>query len=179
MTACTSAHAPQAAPTGLTPPAATVAIPPQVALQCTQGNAETSPIPPDFLITDTVGTHFAHHPLSRIPRAVDVGVPAPSVADWRFNKSPLLLAAAATSVTISVPDDARQFLLWVPSAVWGGEDQSAWITHQVIAAGCDRGGVSFFGGILATDPTRCFPLTIESGNRPPENLSVRADGHPC
>jgi hypothetical protein len=179
MTACTPSPAPHATPADLTPPEPTVGIAPQVTLQCAQGNAETSPIAPDLLITDTVGTHFARHPLSRIPRAVDVGVPAPSSADWRFNKSPLLLTDAATSVTISVPDDGRQLLLWVPSAVWGGAGQLAWISHEVTATGCDRGGVSFFGGILATDPTRCFPLTIESASHPPENLTVRVDGHPC
>ena len=181
LAACTPAPVtPTRAPTPPTP-SPTLTIAPQVELTCGQGNAQDAPIPPDLRLTETVGTNFVRHPVSKLPRAQDVGVAAPS-SIWRFNKSPLSLEGAAT-VTISVPDDGRQYLLWVPSTAWGGEAthvaQREWIAHQVVATGCDRGGVFFFGGILAIYPERCFTLSIESAGTPRLDLDVRADGGHC
>jgi hypothetical protein len=178
LTACTPAPIkPHPQPT----PSPTLTIAPQVELTCGQGNARDSPIPPDLRLTETVGTNFVRHPVSKLPRAQDVGVAAPSSV-WRFNKSPLNLNAA-TTVTIRVPDDGRQYLLWVPSTAWGGEAtravQQQWITHQVVATGCVQGGVFFFGGILAIDPERCFTLSVESADGSRQDLDVRADGGRC
>lgn len=178
LTACT--------PTPIKPPPQptphpTLTIAPRVLLGCAQGNPADWPIPPEFLITATVGTSFVGHPVSKLPRAQDVGIAAPSSV-WRFNKSPLNLNAA-TTVTITVPDDGRQYLLWVPSTAWGGEAthavQQQWITHQVVATGCDQGGVFFFGGILAIDPERCFTLSVDSADGLRKALEVRGDGGYC
>jgi hypothetical protein len=136
-----------------------------------------------LLITDTVGTAFVGSPVTTLPRAGDVGIAAPTSADWRFRKSPLFLAGTAATVTISVPDDGRQYLLWVPTNDWvGGATGAAhrpWISHRVVAAGCDQRGVGFFGGILAIDPERCFTLSVESADAPRLDLDVRADGGRC
>jgi hypothetical protein len=181
LTACTPAPIKPTTPQPTPHPTLTIA--PRVLLGCAQGNSADWPIPPEFLITDTVGTSFVANPVSKLPRAHDVGVAAPSSV-WRFNKSPLNLNAATTvTITITVPDDGRQYLLWVPSTAWGGEAthavQQQWITHQVVATGCVQGGVFFFGGILAIDPERCFTLSVESADGSRKTLEVRADGGHC
>ena len=154
-----------------------------VVLECAEGNSDVRSIEPNLRVTDTVGTVFVQNPVGNIPRAEDVGIPSPSSAEWKFNKSPLLLAGAVGKVTISVPDDGRQYLLWVPTAVWVNGSSPArmkpWITHQVTADGCPSTGVTFLGGVLAHDPTRCFSLTIESMTGLRDEFDVRADGLSC
>ena len=80
-------------------------------LECAEGNSDLRSIEPNLRVTDTVGTLFVQNPVGNIPRAEDVGTPSPSSAEWNFIKSPLLLAGAAGKMTISVPDDGRQYLL--------------------------------------------------------------------
>ena len=176
LTACTSTTA---KPT----PHPTSTATAHVVLKCAEGNSDGPSIAPNLRLTDTVGTVFARNPVSDIPRAKDVGIPSPSSAEWKFNKSPLLLADAAGQVTIGVPDDGRQFLLWVPTAVWvngsSPADKKPWIAHQVTAHGCTSTGVTFLGGVLARDPTRCFTLTMESPSGLRNELNVRADGNSC
>ena len=176
LTACTPTTANQ------TPHPKSSATAP-VALKCAEGNSHDPSIAPNLQIIDTVGIAFIRNPVGDIPRAKDVGIPSPSSADWKFNKSPLLLAVTAGQVTINVPNDGHQYLLWVPTAVWvdgsSPANKEPWISHQVTANGCPSTGVAFLGGILARDPTRCFPLTIESANGLRYDLNVRADGGTC
>jgi hypothetical protein len=180
LAACTSTTP---RPTPSPSPRPTVGIAPQVQLGCSQGNAAGSALPSELLITDTVGTGFVGSQVMNLPLAGDVGIATPTSADWKFRKSPLFLAGASATVTISVPDDGRQFLLWVPTADWVGDATAAaqrpWITHQVVAAGCDQQGVDFLGGILTIDPERCFTLSVQSTDAPRLDLDVRADGGRC
>ena len=154
-----------------------------VVLDCAEGISDVGSIEPHLRVTDTVGTVFVQNPMGNIPRAEDVGIPSPSAAEWKFTKSPLRLVGAAGEVTISVPDDGRQYLLWVPAAVWVNGSSPArmkpWITHQVTADACPSTAVTFFGGVLARDPTRCFSLTIESMIGLRDEFDVRADGLSC
>lgn len=155
----------------------------EVVLECAEGNIDAPSIHQDLRVTDTVGTVFARNPVTNVPFAADVGIPSPSSADWKFSKSPLLLAAGEGSVTISVPSDGEQYLLWVPAAVWVDDSSPnrlmPWVTHQVNATGCASTGVTFLGGVLVKDSTHCFALVIESTTGVRDEFEVRADGLPC
>jgi hypothetical protein len=148
-------------------------------LACSDGNAGAGPVPREFLLTDTVGAALRDG-FGRLPKATDVGIPAPAPA-WSFRKAPLVLTADAGRVTLTVPDDGKQFLLWVPSNTWVGanaDGKRPWITAQVTATGCER-VTSFFGGILVLDPERCFPLTIQQDGRPADELLLSGAGGTC
>lgn len=53
---------------------------------------------------------------SSVPRARDVGLIVPSDRDWLFRKSPIVVAAGTESVTVSVPDDGKNFSHGSPTA---------------------------------------------------------------
>jgi hypothetical protein len=165
--------------TGPVDPEPTDTVTTHTALDCSDGNASVGAIASGFLLGDTVGAAL-RAPLGTLPKAMNVGIPAPSPA-WSFRKAPLFLAADAGRVTLTVPDDGRQFLLWTPSSTWVGADADAkrpWVTAQVTASGCDSGS-SFFGGILVLDPERCFPLTIQLEGEPADRLLLSGAGGTC
>ena len=140
---------------------------------------------PDLLtdankLTSTVASALLE-PLSQLPHAGDVGIPAPSV-DWRFRKAPLFVAAGSHPVTLKVPDDGRQYLMWTSQEAWtdpeGDRVSSTWAATEVTVNACDELTTSFFGGLLVEDATRCFSLEIREEARH-EALSIRADGSNC
>jgi len=134
------------------------------------------------MLTDAVGSDLLQE-RGALPRAQDVGIPAAS-SDWLFRKAPLYLTEAVGSVTLTVPDDGKQFLLWVPSEAWVGagaqvDDKRPWVTARLTASGCSDSVVGFFGGLLTLDPQHCFPLTIDQEHMPEQRLMIRGAGGSC
>lgn len=175
VTACT-------APVSVPEPKATPTIASSVRLQCADGVTDPSPILPWLLLTDGVGSAL-RVTMSPLPKAVDGGIWAPS-KQWSARKAPLFLAAGSGVVTLEVPDDGQQYLLWTSADAWTGVDASVearrvWTSSKVIAEGCKGMTTSFYGGLLVLDPAHCFPLTITRTGHPAVTLAISGDGQTC
>jgi hypothetical protein len=175
ITACTT-------PVGRPAPSATPTMTSSVRLQCTDGVADSGPILPGLLLTEGVGSAL-RATMSSLPKAVNVGIWAPS-NEWSFRKAPLFLAAGSGTVTLEVPDDGKQYLVWTSADVWTGDHASAearrvWTTPKVIAEACKGTTISFYGGLLILEPAHCFPLTIVRTGHPAETQVIRGNGKTC
>jgi hypothetical protein len=118
-----------------------------------------------------------------LPKASEVGIWAPS-KEWRFRKAPLFLSAGSQLVTLEVPDDGKQYLVWTSSDAWTGADESVaarrgWTSPKVVAQGCAEAPTSFYGGLLVQDPTRCFPLAVTRTGQADVVLAISGDGRTC
>lgn len=154
-----------------------------VELACDDGVAGTHSLRDEIALTDNVGADLRRTVISGLPRAVDVGRPAPN-AGWFARKAPLFVAPRAQGVTLSVPDDGRQYLAWTSAEAWTGDPDatqldSAWATPRVTVADCADSPVSFFGGLLVEDPEHCFTLTIEERGQRAQHIEIRGDGADC
>ena len=152
-----------------------------VQLTCADGLTGPDLWVDEIKLTDNLGSGLLEQ-LNRLPRAVAVGIPAPT-ADWYFRKAPLFVAPGTSTVTLSVPEDGRQYLFWTSAEAWtdGSVDNvdSAWATSQIAVTGCATLTTSYFGGLLVEDPTRCFTLDIREEGQPPEEVTIRGDGSAC
>jgi hypothetical protein len=97
-------------------------------------------------------------------RATDVGLSVPAGDTLYFFKAPVWLKAGA-SATIELPTEARGYLAWVPARVWTGRgagdvDLAPWMASKLVLAGCPDRDVTYFGGVLSTDPHICLELHV-------------------
>ena len=175
VTACT-------APVIKPEPSATPTIASSVRLQCADGVTDSGAIMPALLLTEGVGSEL-RSTRPTLPKAIDVGIWAPS-KEWSIRKAPLFLSAGSQVVTLEVPDDGKQYLVWTSADAWTGADESVaarrvWTSSKVVAQGCAEATTSFFGGLLVLDPTRCFPLTVTRAGQTAVTLAINGDGHTC
>jgi hypothetical protein len=160
-------------------PSATPTIASSVQLQCADGFANSGSIVPSLLLTEGVGSAL-RDTISTLPKAMDVGIWAPT-KEWSFRKAPLFLSAGSQVVTLEVPDDGRQYLVWTSADAWTGADESVaarrgWTSSKVVAHGCAEAPTSFYGGLLVQDPTRCFSLTVTRAGQAAVALTISGDG---
>jgi len=85
--------------------------------------------------------------------------------DWLFRKSPIVVAAGTESVTVSVPDDGKQFLAWVPVNIWTSgtpPDLTEWSRTSITMQPCSNQAAAFLGGVLALTPDQCFTMHFQT-----------------
>ncbi|WP_454131439.1 hypothetical protein [Microbacterium lacticum] len=151
-----------------------------VQLGCEDGLTGPDLLTDETKLTDTVGSALLEQ-LSRLPQANDVGIPAPS-EDWYFRKAPLFVAPGTPAVTLSLPEDGSQYLMWTSDDAWTGSAgegiSSAWAATELSITACPDLTTSYFGGLLVKDPSQCFPLEVRQEDQI-EVLSIRGDGAAC
>lgn len=151
-----------------------------VRMGCEDGLTGPDMLTDETKLTDTVGSYLLEQ-VSRLPRARDVGIPAPS-EEWYFRKAPLFVAAASPTVTLNVPEDGSQYLMWTSDDAWTGADGvgiiGAWAATELAITACQDMTTSYFGGLLVKDPTRCFSLEIRQEEQV-EAFYIRGDGADC
>lgn len=152
-----------------------------IQLGCQDGLTDPDSFSDEITLTDTVGSDL-RDPRPNLPHANDVGIPAPS-KQWQFRKAPLFVAAGSAPVTLSVPDDGQQYLVWTSEDAWTNSENdqiaSTWAATELTVTACEEMTTSFFGGLLIDDPTRCFPLQLQEEGHPVETLWIRGDGSTC
>lgn len=119
---------------------------------------------------------------STVPLARDVGLIVPADRAWLFRKSPIMVAAGTESVTVSVPEDGRQFLAWVPSGVWASStppDLTKWSQTSITIQPCADHAATFLGGILALTPDQCFTLHFQTASGLQDDRQIRLNGQTC
>ncbi len=172
-----------ASPSMSTPTSASPAIGDgSTSLSCLQGsdgtfagvdNALDGHVQLDLLNTDARST---------VPLARDVGLIVPSDRDWLFRKSPITVTAGTESVTVSVPDDGKQFLAMVPPSVWTNgtpPNLTQWSQTSITIQPCSDRAVSFLGGVLALASDQCFALHFQTESGLRDERQVRLDGQAC
>lgn len=93
----------------------------------------------------------------------DLGMSAPTGDTLYFFKSPAWLKAGAAA-TIELSPASGGYLAWVPARIWtsgaSGPDLTPWMASKLVFAGCPDRDVTYFGGLLSTDPHLCLNLHI-------------------
>jgi hypothetical protein len=121
-------------------------------------------------------------PWSTVPLARDVGLTVPGDRAWLFRKSPIVIAAGTESVTLSVPDDGKQFLAWVPYGIWTSgtsPNLTQWSQTSITIQPCSDHAAGFLGGVLALTPDRCFTMHFQAEGGLIDDRQVRLDGQAC
>lgn len=121
-------------------------------------------------------------PLSTVPLARDVNLTVPADQDWLFRKSPITVAAGTESVTVSVPDDGKQFLAWVPYSIWASgtpPDLTHWSQTSITIQPCADQAAGFLGGVLALTASQCFAMHFQTASGLRDDRQVRLDGQTC
>jgi len=121
-------------------------------------------------------------PWSTVPLARDVNLTVPADQDWLFRKSPITVAAGTESVTVSVPDDGKQFLAWVPYSIWTSgtpPDLSHWSQTSITIQPCADQAAGFLGGVLALTASQCFTMHFQTATGLRDDRQVRLDGQAC
>lgn len=130
-----------------------------------------------------VNSSILYQSVSSVPKAEDVNLELPAgYADWKFRKSPLIVAAGAGPITISVPDDGRQFLVWVPTSDWtSGVPQRVanWAQTSITVEPCAEHPVSFLGGVVAETSDACFAISFEEAELSEETRTVSLQENQC
>ena len=119
---------------------------------------------------------------SAVPLARDVGLIVPGDRDWLFRKAPIAVAAGTDSVTVSVPDDGKQFLAWVPYRIWASgtsPNLTPWAQTSITIHPCSYRSVVFLGGVLALASDRCFTMRFRTESGLEDDRSIRLDGQAC
>lgn len=114
--------------------------------------------------------------------AQDVGLKVPPNLRLLFKKAPLQLEQETKSVVMTVPADGRQFLAWVPVESWtsgSSPDLTAWATTALTITNCTDREIGFLGGLLGTDPDRCFPITVQPREGTATTAEITLSGKPC
>ena len=149
-------------------------------LHCEDGLVGPTPLTDQMKLTDTVGAALRGE-RSELPRAHDVGIPAPS-EDWYFRKAPLFVSPGTPTVTLRVPGDGSQYLLWTSDDAWTDSDSDgisgAWAATELSVTACHDLTTSYFGGLLVHDPAHCFPLEVRQDDHT-EVRTIRGDGGAC
>ncbi len=117
-----------------------------------------------------------------VPLARDVNLIVPLDVDWRFAKSPLSLAAGPEAITVTVPQDGQQFLVWTTQVGWTGDSPvvvADWAQTSLTISPCSNHGVTFLGGILARSADHCFAITFRTASDKVDQRELRLDGKDC
>ena len=93
----------------------------------------------------------------------DVGLNVPIQDTLYFIKAPAWLKAGAAA-TVELSSATGGYLAWVPAQIWtsgaGGVDLTPWMASKLVFDGCPDRDVTYFGGLLSTDPNVCLKLHI-------------------
>ena len=119
---------------------------------------------------------------SSVPLARDVSLVVPGNVDWRFAKPPLSLAAGHEAITVSVPHDGNQFLVWTTDNGWTGGSAvvvADWAQTSLTISPCSTHAVTFLGGILARTADHCFRITFQTASGLVDQRELRLDGKAC
>ena len=117
-----------------------------------------------------------------VPLARDVGLTVPSDRGWLFRKSPIVVAAGNESVTVSVSEDGKQFLAWVPVNIWTSgtpPDLTEWSRTSITMQPCSDQATAFLGGVLALTSDQCFTMHFQTDSGVSDDQQVRLDGQAC
>jgi hypothetical protein len=110
----------------------------------------------------------------------DLGVSVPTGDTLYFFKAPAWLEAGAAA-TIELQPTARGYLAWVPARIWtsgaGGVDLTQWMASKLVLDGCPDRDVTYFGGLLSTDPHICLKLHVADATGKSRQISVGSATH--
>lgn len=181
LTGCTAEPPPAPTPSASS---AVLGIGPST-LTCAAGLKSPEMTDPTFAggpLGGLVNSSILTQPMATLPLAHDVNLIVPDGADWLFHKSPIWLSAGAEAITVSIPDDGQQFLLWPPAAIWTDDsppDAAEWAQTSVTIDPCPDHAVSFLGGILGLSPSHCFAMEFRSASGLVEERRLNLEGSPC